>query len=642
MYRSFLLLIVIICLAPFSGENAVRAKEQYTTRNQWTDTTKINGLIATAKTFQQKRPDTAINLLSRALRYSRDLKYYTGICRTLNSLGVSYDIAGQSREALQCYKEALRYSLSIPALQQFAGYLCNNIAITYSKTGASDQAVQYYYYSLVADRLLGGNNPTGMILCNLGGELNNLGFFDRALFYLRDAEKIAVTSRDADLLAGTLINQGIALSRNLQVRYWSSARPVMERALAVAGKNGLRSHQSEVYGSLGIVYSRMRQYGEAIQYLLRSKEYNDADPYQKIFILINLAEAYLSTGNQLDAKKNLIEAQHLAITTRSKNLADIYQALGKLYSQMGDYHQAIENYERYQALKDSSRDTRALEKVHELEAQLQHAERSKELMSKELVITQQKSLIQRKNLQFAAIAVATILLAVFSAIVYRNRRRTQLQLLEIATWRAKLDGEERERQRLARELHDGIGGSLSTVKMWLGTIRADNSELRHAADFNEALQLLSDTLEEVRETAHNLMPELLFKYGLADAVRIYCSNIQRASQLHIEYQYLGYLDKMEGHFELMVYRIIQELVQNIIKHARASFAVVQLSHHDQTLCVTVEDNGIGMDTASGTEGIGLQNTRTNVARLGGFFSLRSQPGDGTTVYIELPIQNQQP
>src|SRR5690606_761835 len=121
-----------------------------------------------------------------------------------------------------------------------------------------------------------------------------------------------------------------------------------------------------------------------------------------------------------------------------------------------------------------------------------------------------------------------------------------------------------------------------------------------------------------------------------EAVRIFCLNVQKATGIEFQLHYFGFIGNLRKEMELIIYRTIQELVQNIAKHSEAGSAIVQLSHHENKLSITIEDNGKGFDTGSAIgNGMGLQNVQTTIEHLGGQFSITSEPDNGTAIEIEL-------
>jgi len=153
--------------------------------------------------------------------------------------------------------------------------------------------------------------------------------------------------------------------------------------------------------------------------------------------------------------------------------------------------------------------------------------------------------------------------------------------------------------------------------------------------FTRALEQLDSSIGEMRRVAHNMMPEALVRLGLPQAVQDYCDGVNESNQLTVKCQIHGLEERLDPTTEIVVYRIIQELLNNIVKHANASEALVQLMRQDDRLSITVEDNGKGFDPSTvSTRGAGLSNVRSRVDYLKGEMDLRSEPGKGCSIHIE--------
>jgi signal transduction histidine kinase len=210
---------------------------------------------------------------------------------------------------------------------------------------------------------------------------------------------------------------------------------------------------------------------------------------------------------------------------------------------------------------------------------------------------------------------------------------------EIGQLKAIVKGEEKERSRVARELHDGIVGLMAAIRMNFSTVQ-HRHQLLEAEDFREALQQLTDASNEVRQTAYNLMPEALLQGGLIEAVAHHCRAMTENNPLDISFSSIGCLPPMDPDFELSAYRIIQELVQNIVRHSGATQAVVQLNYAENQLDISVEDNGKGIDQdilTSGKKGMGLLNL-SRVKAFNGHIQLNSQEGNGARIYIVFDLK----
>jgi signal transduction histidine kinase len=234
--------------------------------------------------------------------------------------------------------------------------------------------------------------------------------------------------------------------------------------------------------------------------------------------------------------------------------------------------------------------------------------------------------------------VVALLIAALFYIRYRNKKRIhqkEIQSLqqqkEIQLLQALMQGEEKERSRIAKDLHDGVAGMLAAVKMQLST---EDEELKTLKGYTKAVQLLNEATAEVRKTSHNLMPEVLLQHGLDEALRRYCSNISSAS-LQVHYYFIGEEQRYVAGFELSVYRIVQELLNNIFKHSRATEASVQLSVQDTVLSISIEDNGVGFaKQPAQTGGMGLDSLRSRIRALNGNIEVNSETGGGVNAYLE--------
>jgi signal transduction histidine kinase len=250
-----------------------------------------------------------------------------------------------------------------------------------------------------------------------------------------------------------------------------------------------------------------------------------------------------------------------------------------------------------------------------------------------------------------AISVLTVLLLFIFILVYRTFKQKQklqaqriLQLeaeKQLSATEAVLKGEEQERTRLAKDLHDGLGGMLSGIKFSLNTMK-ENLIMTpdNAQAFERSIDMLDSSIQEMRRVAHNLMPETLLKYGLDTALKDFCSYINGSGVLKVNYQSFGLENiKMEESVSVSVYRIIQELVNNILKHANAGFALVQLTLSGDTLLIDVEDDGKGFELTvlDKRKGIGWNNIYSRLEYLNGKLDVQSQPGKGTSIHIEIKL-----
>jgi len=254
----------------------------------------------------------------------------------------------------------------------------------------------------------------------------------------------------------------------------------------------------------------------------------------------------------------------------------------------------------------------------------------------------------RELLPDCAWLAGSVLLAVIVLLTFQNRRQKQQshrQHLEkeklLEATEAVLKGEEHERIRLAKDVHDGLVGMLSGIKYSLDAVREDlaaTPENRRA--FDRSIDMLDSSIREIRRVAHNMMPEALIRFGLNTALRDFCKDVTQSGTLKISYQSIGMdavaISQTTG---IVIYRIVQELIYNAVRHASATSAIVQLTCSGKRLALTVEDNGRGFDTGRLRDGQGLGwiNIRHRVEYLGGRCDVTSRPGEGTSVHLEVEL-----
>lgn len=216
-----------------------------------------------------------------------------------------------------------------------------------------------------------------------------------------------------------------------------------------------------------------------------------------------------------------------------------------------------------------------------------------------------------------------------------SENRRQIEVLD-----SLIKGEENERTRIARDLHDGLGGLLSGVKMSVTALKKD-LQLSGGQDqiLNNSLVMLENATGEMRNIARNMMPDALLRFGLEKALSDYCYSVSSKSGTSIHFS-CRKLDLPAGHPACIpVYRIIQELVNNALKHSQAEQIIVQLSQNENILLVETEDNGIGFDPqeAGNKKGSGFNNLRNRIHYLKGKIEIQSSPGKGSSFYLEIPV-----
>lgn len=310
-------------------------------------------------------------------------------------------------------------------------------------------------------------------------------------------------------------------------------------------------------------------------------------------------------------------------------------------------------------LKDSLTNLRNLKEFREIESKYEVTKKDK--ANAELV----SELATERKVQFQLLAIGSGALAVLALIgflIYKNMKRKQklvaqerkielqerdklLKDHELATIDALIAGQEKERERIARDLHDNIGANLAAVKLQFKHISENKERLNELESlFIKTETLLDDTYHEVRALAHRKNSGVYATQGLLPAVQRLTNNTSVTHKLKVELTQFGLDERLENTFELTIFRILQELVTNVIKHANASEANISITRHNDFISIIVEDNGSGFDIVKMRaqkdldSGMGLGSVEKRVLHLKGTFELESNPGKGTQVLIDIPFK----
>lgn len=562
-------------------------------------------------------------------------------------LGSAYTNVGRLLNESKRYDESMEYSRKAITLMENlkndrgAGIAYINLANSYSEQNQLNEAAAIIKKSLAIFEKIGFGKGVEVCQNNLGSIALREGRYEEALDYYQKNIAIIEKSKDMTSMGMYLQNMATAYSR---MKQYNKALPIFEKA--ESQKSLLLSEKIELYKHRVELDSAMGNYKSAFLYQAKQRVLEDSIiNVKKNNQISELKTKYetekkeqqisiLNTQNQLKSVE--LEKSNLALNNKNLLVKQQSFALETQLLTLRNQDLAISN----QKLEISEKDAKV--KSSELENE------KKQAQIKTLDTENQLNRLQveRKNI-FLGILAGAFLLASLLGYLFYNRRKLQQEAKlqtevakqqELAT-QAVLDAEERERTRIAADLHDGVGQTIMALKMNLAGIN-DYIEFKNPKAknvFEKALDLATESAKEVRSISHQMMPNALIKSGLASAIREFISKVE-APNLKINLNVSNLNESIEPNIEKVLYRVIQESVNNVIKHAQASQLNIQLSKNKNSIEATIEDNGVGFDS-KGTdyEGIGLKNIRDRVAFLKGNVDISSQKGKGTLLAIQIPI-----
>ena len=522
----------------------------------------------------------------------------------------------------------------------------NVTASIYADQGQLQKALAGHYDALKLFEKMGDNYGTAMVLSNLSRVYSALNKNKDAIDYLKRAEEIAVKNKLDKVLAYIYSNYSMTYTQLGQLK------PALTYALKVDTldkKLGLKLNQGRNANNTGAIYYFLGDYENAYKYFDHSRrvatEANDS---------ITVNQAIINIGEYYEIKKRdplPSYFQALAYFEKTKNNALInYVAtdISNFYKSRGKFDLALQYYQKAVKAGEENSGLQAKKNLALIQTQYETEKKAQQISILNKENTIQKLSISSRNKTIGIIAGLFVLSLIMGGLFYNRHQLKQKALMQEQTLKqqdaltkAVVDAEENERTRIASDLHDGVGQLFSAVKMNLSglfeRITMDREEDRFLAE--NTLALVDESCKEVRTISHQMMPNMLLRSGIASDLKSFIEKID-ADSLKVSLEASGFKNKLESTVETMLYRIIQESINNVIKHAKATHLNITLNRTAAGISAIIKDNGIGFDSskAENFTGIGLKNIQTRIAYLKGTIAYNSAPGQGTEVNIFVPVE----
>ncbi|WP_295794788.1 sensor histidine kinase [Mucilaginibacter sp.] len=662
--KYLLLLAFYLILSPFKSmaqdDNArERAKLFAAVKNSIDDSTKMMNLLGLGyNVYAGSKPDSAIYYYDMAYVIANRLKNKTGLLRYYACYGDVLSSRSKNFEAITMALKAVALAETTNN-DHFKGAVYNNLAGCYTDASDIEKAYAYYLKAIAAYERLDDKRHLAAVYANVLGIFSSIGHSpEKALQYGLKSIEVSRSVKDQNVLAEALVNTS---SVYINLGKLNKALALLTEAKAISEKkNDKITLLTELVGFNKIFvlqgrYDDLKKYTDRIVVLSKEtgndRTMADAEYYLGLYTFNN--KDYPAAAGHL--KKSIsISREVKAVSVEEES----YSALGDVELLMGNFAA----YHKDRNLEDSVRAKLHADQIlintQELETKYNVAKKEVEIsnLNKEKQI--QALTLQTRTIYIVILTCALAVLIVFTWLIRNNSIRKekllinerelkeqQIQILEkekeLLSTQALMEGQEAERSRLAKDLHDGLGGILTGTKYSLSSMKqnmiisADN-----AAAFEKTMNMLDQSISELRRVAHNMMPESLLKLSLNDAIEDYCHQITNSGALKVTYQSFD-IDKLTANeaVKIAVYRIVQELINNVVKHAGAKTAIVQITLKEAILGITVEDDGKGFELAnlSFAEGMGYKNLKSRVDFLKGNIDVKSERGKGTSVLIQLPV-----
>lgn len=624
----------------------------------------------------------------KALQLSKDSGYSKGEGDAYIRLGIIAKNRGQYELSKENYFKALEIREKIKIKEPIVATY-NNLGILFKQQGQFTLALNYFEKGLQNIDITVGDAEKAKILNGMAACYQHLGEYQRALELNDKVIEIREKLNDTIDKAKALITAGNIYQK---LRNFTSGEAKYKESLSIFEMMNYDEGQAKSFINLGNIYYEQKELEKGLKCYQKAMRLKDALPEDDLAILYrNIGACYAELEKPDSALIFYNESKEIYQANQNNfGLSDIESSFGSLYLKLKQYPKALKHLTEslnifkknelsdpilklhiLKALSDAYSESGDLSAAFKFESQYSFLQDSiselsmnaanykysyeEERRENENLINQSRIQYLQK-MQLIYVFIGVIILFIFAAgiaymaIQQQQRKRKMdreiddlLWQQEITTSYARIEGQDEERYRIAQDLHDRLGSMLSTIKLYFSAIetKIDLVRLENREQFSKANQLLDDAFDEVRRVAHDMHSGVLKNFGLKAQLEELTGTINNTKQIKIELLVHKFYDRIEFKLEVNIYRIIQELLGNTLKHSKATKLSIQLSRFEDIIHILVEDNGVGFkeDAALEKGGIGLSGVQTRVKALNGSINIDSTIGRGTSIAIDIPYQH---
>lgn len=495
---------------------------------------------------------------------------------------------------------------------------------------------------------------------NVSTNLFNLAFifidaqqWQQAYQYLKECDEI---SRKIDIGWITIINRSRLAAICTKINKIAEAEKLLIETEKLLPKVTYDLEKVYFYNAKGELAFHQKKYVESLRHHQQALTIANAwtDPYYIVEEHTALGEVFQKLNKPDSSLKYYQSALKLA---KEKDFMPkvklVLEDLASFYEQTGDYKSANEYRKKWAAYNEAFLKKQNQNRIQLNEARFRSAQKQEKINSLEQENQLRELQLHQRNFILIGLIISVLAVSLLAFLYFKNYKKEKLlaqqnfeiqqqkireleQEKQLISMNSILKGQEEERSRMAKDLHDGLGSMLSGIKLNLSAMHQNFIiQAGEVHIFEKALTQLDSAIAEMRRVAHNMMPEALLKFGLHEAIQDYCDGINQNGILKMQFTAIGDGKNLDATVQKVLYRIFQELTNNAIKHAQAKVIFIQINHHEQGITLTVEDDGKGFDTSK-TNGAGLQNVKSRVDYLKGTLHIDTSPENGTSITVEIP------
>lgn len=636
---------VLLCLLLNASNYAQEANRLIESVGKLPDSTQYDSLIQLAMPRLMAQSEIAGVLLARAeelaLKQSDSLKWAAAL--TMHGFTMP---DSQSMTALSYYQSA------IPILRKnqhrFQVQALANAAEILTLLGEYNTSIQYQLWALDYVISIENQGQTIALTTNIGYFYDRIEDYERASVWQKKALHLAEEAKDTFMLGLIAMRQGLIMDKSTP-RNADSAEYFLKKAEGFFSKNNDQLRLAQVHGNLGNVYLKSGRLNEAMSELKLASKINRTQNRQHSLTIniINIGRVLSELGEYSQARDSLKAGLNWA-----KLVGDQTFQLDALYDlhicmqNMGETEQAIQYLNRYSELRDSVFSIERDKQVSNLRVRYQTLQKEKAIMDLESKnsISELELTEQRYRVFLLSVGILLIMIVAIGAmLMFRQKQRNFLQKREIEygekLLNVQVQSQEDERQRIAKELHDGIAQTLVASKLQLQkTLKSSKSiSKKDESTFTVGLKSLDDACHEIRQISHQMMPRSLVELGLISAIEDLLHKSLSPIDIKHTFEHSGVENQqLVQRVEIALFRICQELINNVVKHSGASHVHVQLYKTKTHIILMVEDDGKGFPSTS-SDGIGMSNINSRATAINGKISIEEGPEKGVVAVVKIPL-----
>ncbi|MBP6302219.1 MAG: tetratricopeptide repeat protein [Bacteroidia bacterium] len=615
-----------------------------------TDTNAILTKLSRSMQLQRTNPDSSYLLAQQGLSLSQKANYPKGIASAYMRIGSMMSATGKNDSALLLVSQVITIRKQLQDYTGVAG-ACVLMSYIYQSEGKLDSAFGYLHKAIKFNAIAKDSHNMVLNYVNLGNLIRDYNYPENALTHYQKAYELATACH---------YGEGIVYATDGLGGYYSNKKDYKRAyfyyhqidSITQITKDVISNAQNK--GNLANCKEKLGEVKLAKVFYLQA-----VDAFTKLNLIEDLCETYMNLGNTYLNNKQVSEAidyfhkaeKGIQSYGNLQQMANNQQNLAKAYYLKKDFEQAFQYAQKYNTLSDSLLNKEKVLSIAEMQTKYETEKKEQQIT---LLDAQGKTRTAQRNFFIAGSAVLlTSLLALGLYYVQRNKLakknaqiaeqkiETLLNETELKTYNAMIEGQDEERKRISTDLHDRLGSMLATVKLLFGALdnKIDKAQEENNKQYEKANQLLDEACSEVRRISHNLSTGMVMSFGLVPALQELCDSVEQSGLINCRLMTYGMDERLDQSIETGVYRIVQELFSNILKHAKAQHIIVQLNHVEGSLNITVEDDGVGFNVEEKKQsgGMGLKNLSKRATQLNGLYTVDSHPGKGTISIIEIPI-----